>query len=215
MVRVPVRATISFTEAFDVSQNIVQALLICPEHWATSNFRETVAVDVHNIDITWSNGDAVFQDTRPFVDQRIQTTLQNLIVVNFGALIPSSADVSSTMDTTSGSVSSRGCFQGRCKPAIGFLPKAIHFAELVGHAGGYRYIFGLHAAEFVGAPTQIKAIGRSSGRPHGHAKLQQGIVHLIGSCALQNNLASLAGIAAEHAVTDEARGVTGQYGDLI
>ena len=67
---------------FDIRKNIVQADLICPKHRATGDFWEAIAIDVDDVYVAGTNGYAVFEDARTFVDQRIQAALEYFIVLD-------------------------------------------------------------------------------------------------------------------------------------
>ena len=49
-------------------------------HWAAFGRWESIAEHINNIDIAWPLRNALFEDKRAFVNQRIQTALQYFLV---------------------------------------------------------------------------------------------------------------------------------------
>ena len=80
--RLPDVAAIFSFEFLDVRQDIVETNLVCPEHWPAGDFWKAVTIDVDDIDVAGTNGDAIFQDSSTFIDHRIQATLKHFIVID-------------------------------------------------------------------------------------------------------------------------------------
>ncbi len=66
-------------DALQSACDIVQARLVRIEHGAAAIGGETVAVEIHQIDVRGSLRDAVLEDAGAFVDQRIDAALDDLL----------------------------------------------------------------------------------------------------------------------------------------
>ena len=67
----------------DALVNILQTNRICVPHWAASVWRKAVTIDVDDVDIHGAHGEAFIEDTRALVDERIYTTIDDLVLRDF------------------------------------------------------------------------------------------------------------------------------------
>src|SRR4030095_16833399 len=76
------RLTVARMKCRHVGQHLLEPDLIGIEHRATAIAREAVAVEVGHVDIARAEGDALFEDTRAFVDEGPQAAFEHLLVAD-------------------------------------------------------------------------------------------------------------------------------------
>ena len=190
--------------------------MIGPEHGAAGDFRKAVAVDVDNVDVAGANGDLVFEDASAFVHEGEDAAIEHLFVIDGRAGDAQlRARFLDDFHHLRVRLAGAAAFLVDVEAPIGLLPEALEFAELIGHARGDRHLLGLEPGELAGPPAKIETyeIVHLEGA-HGHTEAADDLVDLVGRSALENHFPSLARVAAEHAVADEARGVAREHGDL-
>ena len=74
-----------FFELGDSGENLGKAYRIGIEHRAAAPGREAVAIDVSDINIDSTLGDAFCQNTRAFVDQAVDTAFYDFFIRNGAA----------------------------------------------------------------------------------------------------------------------------------
>src|SRR3954466_2926776 len=198
-------------------QHFVQSNSIRVEHRATAITRKTITIDIHNIDITGPQRDAFLQDFRAFIDQGENAALKNLLIG----------------DWTSFDTGLLGCFDDQFldnrignriavaglvpKPArTSLLPETAQFANLIGYFGIAQMPGPSGRLTLADVPAHIEPCQiTDTERAHGKAKILNDFVHLLWRSAFFEQKPSLAEIAVQHAVADEAVAHASDDADLF
>src|SRR5580658_117087 len=186
--------------------------LLPPEHRAAPVGGKPIAVDVHDIDVTRANGDALIEDAGAFVDQRVQQPVEDLLIRHAAPLDAQLA---------------RDALDERRHLRIGNARAPVVAVEalaalLTQAPGGHQMLedrrpalIGRELACLADRKPHIipRQVTRGE-RPHGKAESLDGAIDLLDGCALFEQKFRLGPVVHEHAVADEAIAVAGENGDL-
>ncbi|MNF98760.1 hypothetical protein D3C84_816320 [compost metagenome] len=189
-------------------------MLIRPGHRPALVCRETVTVEVNQVDIVGRSRDAFLKDLRPFVDQCQQAALQNLFLADLATLEPQPF-----ADFQHQRIDQRimfGLSTARLIVVIAvatLLTKSLHLAQPVIHLN-LRCIL-TDTGQLPGTPLQIDTDHvEHAERPHGETETLQRRIHLIGVSPLQQHFPRLQHVGIEHAIADEAVAIARHHADL-
>ena len=103
------------------------------EHWAAAPFREAVAIEVDDIHVARTCGDALGQDGGALVDQGQGEPIDNFVITDSapGDLPPRCNVLDQRRDLGVGMAGAR-CRVVTVVAGAGFLAKALHFHQGVG-----------------------------------------------------------------------------------
>src|SRR6185436_1685534 len=128
--------TVRLVKPLHARIHLIQTDGVGIEHRAASVARETVTVEIDDIDVARAQGNTLVQNLRSLVDQRIHATLQNFLVAD---LTPFDAGILRGLDDErfDYGVGDRSAIAGLISvPArASFLPEAPQLADLIRHLG--------------------------------------------------------------------------------
>src|ERR1700675_3259209 len=195
--------------------HLLQANRVRVPHRTAAIRRESVAVEVDDVDIHGAKGVAFFKNARTFVDQRVDATVHDLVCRNFslrnfrlrGPLAHELLDFG---------IRHRAALVVILVPTrAGFLAEASHFAELVAREcladAGL-----LEMAIFLSnAPAYVETGEIPNGeRAHRHSEVIQRTIHFLHAGAFLNQKHRFANVAMKHPVTNEAPAIPDQDANL-
>src|SRR5260370_3399348 len=196
----------------DAIVNILQTHSIRIPHRAATIGRETVAVEIDDIDVHGAKGKTFFEDARTFVDERVEAAIYDFLSadlalrnVRFGNPAcnePNHLRVRSWPTLFIVSVPAGTCFL-----AVAAELTEIIFAERLPNAGLLQVtIFLAHA------PTHVEAREVAGGeRSHGHAEAAESFIDGFDADACFSKELGFGAIWAEHAVADKTQAIAAKH----
>src|SRR6202007_1712706 len=82
----PLRALVALLEALDGGEHLVEADAVGMEHRAAAVRQKAVAGEVHHVDVGGAQRDALLEDVRAFVGERVHAPRDDLLVGNLARL---------------------------------------------------------------------------------------------------------------------------------
>src|SRR5690554_5341587 len=204
-------------EFADAGVDTIQTDRVSIEHRPALMGREAVAVDIDDVDIAGTLGNALFQDLGAFVDQRVHGALDDVFIGQRAAL--------HALFLRGGFQNGRQLRVGQrgartllvdVEALAGLLTQHAGFGHLV--EDGRQLVLGRQGLALTGtdgqADIQTGQVTHGEGA-HGHAELAQGSINLLGGGTLFQQELGLAAVLEYHAVADETVAYANRYGDLL
>ena len=195
--------------------DIVQARLIGIEHGAAAIGGESIAVEVHQVDVRGSLRDTVLEDAGSLIDERVNTAFDDLLRAHTARREALFAPIVLD-DGGDCRIRNRMPRAGLVLvPArAGFLAEAAGLAQNVRHIGEIP-VGKLGRAPLAQRPTDVEAgqIAHAK-RAHRHAEILKRRVDLLRQRARHEQIMSRGAVAGQHAVADEAVAHPGHHRDL-
>ncbi len=189
-----------------------QPRLLGPEHRSAAVGREAVAVHVDHVDIPGTDGDALVDDARALVDERVQQPLENLLVGYRPALDAELARyrLDERRDLRVGDA--RASLVAVETPAALLAEAALRHQPLEDRRPalirGQAAALADHEADVVAGEVAHRE------RSHREAETLHDPIDLLGGGALLQQELRFRTVEHEHAVADEAVAVAGEHRDL-
>src|SRR5580704_13320698 len=169
---------------------------------------EAIAVEIDNVDIDCAKREAFLEDSRAFVDERVDATFDDFLRRNF-ALLDSLFAAPGLHQLRDFGVRDLAALLIVAIPACArLLAEAAHFAQFVfGERLADAQLFEM-AMLFANAPTDVEAgeIGDRE-RAHRHSEIVERAINGFDAGALFDEELSFAAIGMKHAIADESAAI--------
>src|SRR6185437_4291693 len=199
----------------DTIVNAAQSDGVGVPHWTTPVSGEAVSIDVDDVDVHRAQCVALFQDASPFVHQRVDAPLHNLLRWNLALRNPRFRRPTAHQ-VSDGRIRNRtAVLVVRVPAGAGLLSVASELAKTIGGEGLSHARLLQMAIFLANAPTHIQTGEIACGqRSHGHPEIVKRLVDSFHTGSFLNQECRFTNVRMEHAVADEAATVADQHSDF-
>src|SRR5580693_5292648 len=200
---------------FNAIVNLFETNCVGVPHWSAAMRREAVPVEIDNVNVDGAQGITFLEDAGAFIDQRVDTTIDNFLPGNFSLGNPRFARPFSYQPGDFRISNGAAVFVILVPASTGFLAVTAHLAETVsGKSLAYSGLLQV-AIFFADSPADIETREiADSERAHGHAEIVERGIDSLDAGALFQKKNGLADVRMEHAVADKSAAVPYQDADL-